>query len=246
MRSLAWLGVGWRLFIAHPAEWMIMALGTFIALTLSTLLLGPIPLIGPMVTPILLALLVGGLIFTANRQSAGEKPHFSQLFEGFRRHAANLSLVGVLYSIPLIFMHLLTILALGGGLIVGILGYSLGSTVSTILNGFVSMLAGLGAVWGVFFMLWGLMLLTLLFAPALIMFHSAAPLDAMRISLKASLRSLGAIVILAVMLYVLFIVALIPAGLGVLIYIPIVAGTLHAAYLDVFEPTAAIEGPRER
>ena len=240
LRGLTWLAAGWKMFFAHPAEWVLIALGTFVLLALSTLCV-PIPLIGPMLPPLLLALLIGGLGVAAETQSKGGAPRFSQLFEGFRRHAANLSLVGLFYSIPLIFMHLLTMLALGGGLLVGVLGWSLGGTLSGIASGLISMLAGLGAAWGVFLMLWGLMLLAMLFAPALIMFMEAAPFDAMRASLKASLHNLGAIVLLALLLYVLFIIALIPAGLGIMIYIPIVAGAMHAAYVDVFGSQPAPE-----
>lgn len=218
-----------------------MALGAFASLALSTLCV-PIPLIGPLLPPLLLALLIGGLVTAADAQGRGEELHFRLLFEGFHRHLANLSLVGVFYSIPLVFMHLLTLLALGGGLLAGVLGWSLGGRVSAIAGSLISMLAGLGAAWGVFFLLWGLMLLALLFAPALIMLADAAPFDAMRASLSASLRNIGAIVLLAVVLYVLFVVALIPAGLGVLIYIPIVAGAVHAAYVDIFQaPVAALE-----
>lgn len=233
------------MFFAHPAEWILLALGTLGGLGLATLCV-PLPLIGPMLPTLLLALLIGGLMTAAEAQRRGAELRFTLLFEGFRRHVANLSLVGVFYSIPLVFMHLLTMLAVGGGLLVGLLGWSLGEQVNAIASGLISMLAGLGAAWGVFFLLWGVMLLAFLFAPALIMFENIAPFDAMRTSLAASLRNIGAIILLALALYALFVVALIPAGLGILIYVPVAAGAMHAAYREVFPAQPALQSSEPR
>lgn len=230
-----WLGFGWRLFLERPAEWILMALGAFFLLAVSTLCV-PIPLIGPLMPPLLLTLLLAGMLYGAHVQSRRHVLGFRLLFEGFRRHPGNLTLIGVFYALPLVLMHLLTMLALGGGVLVGLLGWSLGSTVNQLAAGLISFLAGLGVLWVVFLMLWGLLLLAMLFAPALVMLDNYPPLDAMRYSLKASLASLGAIVLFAMCLYVLFVVALIPIGLGVLIYIPVVVGALHAAYQDVLAP----------
>jgi uncharacterized membrane protein len=221
------------MFMAHPAEWVLMALCAFIMLFVVTLLV-PIPLIGPVLPPLLLALLLGGMLHAAGVQAEGGQLHFMNLFEGLRRHPGNLTLVGLFYAIPLILVHLLAMLALGGGLLVSLFGLSIGGTINSVASNLISMLVDLGIALGVFLVLWGLLLLSMLFAPALVMKAKAPPLEAMRLSLAASLENIGAILLLAVILYVMFIVALLPAGLGVLLYIPLVVGILHAAYQDLF------------
>lgn len=235
LRSFAWLAAGWRLFAAHPADWLLMALGAFALLAVATLLV-PIPLIGPILPPLLLALLMGGMLEGANRQQAEARVPFEQLFAGFRRHAGNLTLVGLFYAIPLVLLHLLAYLALSGGLLVSLLGISLGATVNSLAASAMGLMADLGIALIVFFLLWGMMLLALLLAPALIMKDNIASFDAMRLSLSASLRNPGAMFLLAIMLYLLFILALLPAGLGILIYIPVVVGCVRAAHQELFAP----------
>ncbi|MDO6386188.1 MULTISPECIES: BPSS1780 family membrane protein [unclassified Uliginosibacterium] len=235
LRCFSWLAAGWRLFAAHPADWILMALGAFALLAVSTLLV-PIPLIGPILPPLLLALLMGGMLEAAGRQRAGESTRFELLFAGFRLHAGNLTLVGLFYAIPLVLLHLLAYLALSGGLLVSLLGISLGATVNSLAASAMGVLADLGVALVVFLLLWGMMLLALLLAPALIMKDNIASFDAMRLSLKASLRNPGAMFMLAIMFYLLFILALLPAGLGILIYIPVVVGAVQAAHTELFEP----------
>lgn len=233
LRCFSWLAAGWRMFTAHPADWVMMALCAFALLAVSTLLV-PIPLIGPIFPPLLLALLMAGMLHAAATQAQDGQSHFMQIFEGFRRHPGNLTLIGLFYAVPLILVHLLVMLALGGSLLVSLFGLSVGGTINSIASDLVGMLVDVGIALGIFLLLWGLLLLAMLFAPALVMEAKAPPLEAMRLSLAASLRNIGAVLLLAIILYILFMLALIPAGLGILIYIPLVVGTLHAAYQDLF------------
>lgn len=242
LRTFAWLAAGWRMFAAKPAEWLLIALGAFALLAASTLLV-PIPLLGPILPPLLLALLMGGMLDGAERASRGESFGFEQLFAGFRRHTGNLTLVGLFYALPLILLHLLAYLALSGGLLVSLLGISLGATVNSIAASAFGLLADLGVALVIFFLLWGMMVLALLLAPALIMKDRIAPFDAMRLSLSASLCNPGAMFMLALMFYLLFMLALLPAGLGILIYIPVVVGAMQAAYQDLFHTQPAATSP---
>lgn len=228
-RCFAWLAAGWRLFAAHPAGWVLIALCAFAMLAIPTMVLAPVPLIGPMIPPILLTLLLAGMLDAADAQVRHGRIRFVRLFEGFRRHPGNLMLVGLFYAIPLILVHLL-LMVIGGGLLVGMLG----GAITALTNAILSMLVDLGIALGIFLLLWGLLLLAMLFAPALIMLASAPPLEAMHLSLTASLHNLGAVLLLAILLYVLFALALLPAGLGIVIYLPVLVGTLHAAYHDMF------------
>ncbi|MDQ7988493.1 MAG: BPSS1780 family membrane protein [Candidatus Dactylopiibacterium sp.] len=241
-RCLSWLAAGWRLFAARPAEWILMALGTFVLLALSTLLV-PLPLVGPLVPPLLLALLMGGMLHAARLQRASQPGGVELLFSGARLHPGNLTLVGLFFAAPLILVHLLVYLALSGGVLVSVFGISLGTTLNAAVAGLLGMLADLGIALAVFLLLWGLMMLSLLLAPALIMFNDIASFDAMRLSLSASLRNLATMFVLAVLLYVLFGLALLPAGLGILIYVPVVVGTIAAAHADLFEAEAVAALP---
>lgn len=221
------------MFSAYPAEWILIALAAFAVLAIPTILL-VIPLVGPMLPPILLLLLLGGALSLADAQHRGLRPRMQLLFWGFRRHPGNLTLVGLFYALPLILIHLLVLLV-GGGLLVALLGSSLGGMLAELADSIINVLKDLSIPLLVFFMLWGVLLMALLFAPALIMFANIPPLEAMRLSLVASLRSLGAIVVFAIVVYITFPLVVIPtAGLGILLFIPLFVGTLYAAYRDLF------------
>ncbi|MEC5398368.1 BPSS1780 family membrane protein [Uliginosibacterium sp. H1] len=242
-RCLHWLAEGWRLFAAAPVQWLLMALLAFLLLFLGALL-APIPLLGPMVGPVVMVFVVAGMLEAAARVQRGEAPRARDLFAGFDRHPAHLLLLGLFFSIPLVLVSLLTLLAIGGGLLVGLLGAALGGALHGLLSGLTAFAAFLFGTWTVFLIVWGIMLLALLFAPALVMFDSASPLDAMRASLKASLANPGATLLCGLLLSLLFALALMPAGLGVLVLLPVAIGALYTAWREVLatdsmtEPTA--------
>ena len=67
----------------------------------------------------------------------------------------------------------------------------------------------------------------------------------MKLSLSACFGNFGAFVLLGVLIYVLIWVAMIPAGLGVLVLVPVLAGTLYASYLDIFGAPPALPAPAD-
>jgi uncharacterized membrane protein len=233
-QAFNWLASGWALFAAQPFQWALMALAVFVIMAIVSTVLVPLPIIGPMAAPVLFVLLTGGMLSGAARQARGETLRFEYLFDGFRLHGGNLALVGVLFSIPLVLMLLVVQLALVGGLLAGVLGAVLGSALSSLLSAATAFISVLVTGLGVSVFIYLLMILTLVCAPALIIYRGLPPLEAMGLSLKASLRNLGAILVFGLFMYVLFAVALIPAGLGVLIFIPVSVGALRQAYLDMF------------
>ena len=79
--------------------------------------------------------------------------------------------------------------------------------------------------------------------PALVMLHEVAPLDAMKLSVRACVHNLLAFIVLAALLYVGVWVAMIPAGLGMLVLIPVIAGALYAAWKETFSPLLALPEP---
>jgi uncharacterized membrane protein len=83
------------------------------------------------------------------------------------------------------------------------------------------------------------------FAPALILFGNARPMQALLISLRAVAKNWLALTVNGLALgMVLFVSALIPFMLGLLVAMPVLFGSLYAAYQGIFavwadEPTDA-------
>lgn len=224
---LQWLATGWRLFLRSPVVWLVQTL-IFIVIIAA---LSFVPIIGWAAAPVALPVLVAGFVAGAHALDRGEPLRIDHLFDGLRRHAGNLLLVGG--------FHLL------GALIAALIAAAIGG--SAMLTGMVvGAFAGMGMAAGgmmvgvlVFSVLWGMLMMALWFAPALVMLQDVSPLDAMRLSAQACFHNLLTFIVLAVLLYVLTWVSMLPAGFGVFILIPVIAGTLLAAWRDTFPlPTA--------
>ena len=100
---------------------------------------------------------------------------------------------------------------------------------------------GLGVIFG------GLMLSLLLslalsvpvvmaiwFAPALVFFNNMQPVEALKASFEACMKNVLAFLVYGLIVLVLAFFAALPVGLGFLVLIPVLAGSVYAAYRDVF------------
>lgn len=229
--ALRWLSAGWSLFVRNPAIWLAQTLILIIILAA----LGVVPFLGWAAAPVALPVLVAGLVAGAQALDRGEALRVGHLFDGLRRHAGNLLLVGG--------FHLL------GTLLAALVAAAIGG--SAVLTGMlVGAFAGMGLATGgvmfgvlVFTVLWALLMMALSFAPALVMLQDVAPLDAMKLSAQACFHNLLTFALLAAMLYVLVWVAMLPAGLGMLVLVPVLAGALYSAWRDIFAPPPALPAP---
>lgn len=222
--ALNWLAEGWRLFMKAPAQWVIQALIFFVIIAA----LGMLPFLGWAAAPVALPVLVAGMLSGAQAVDRGEALRVDALFDGIRRHAGNLLLVGAFHLLGLLLAAMVAA-AIGGsaaltGMAVGALA-GMGMTAGGMMLGVVA-----------FTVLWALLMMALWFAPALVILHEVAPLDAMKLSARACVHNLLAFIVLAALLYVGVWVAMIPAGLGMLVLIPVIAGALYAAWKETFSP----------
>ena len=220
--ALRWLADGWKLFLKAPLVWAIQAFVFFVIIAA----LGVLPLLGWAAAPIALPVLVAGMLSGAQMLDRGGVLRVSHLFDGIRHHAGNLLLVGSFHLLGALLAALIAAAIGGSAALTGmIVGSAHGAGVA----------AG-GMMLGVlvFTVLWVLLMMALWFAPALVMLHDIAPLDAMMLSARACFHNLLAFIVLAALLYVLTWVAMIPFGLGMLVLIPVIAGALYAAWKETF------------
>ena len=66
------------------------------------------------------------------------------------------------------------------------------------------------------------------------MLHELAPIAALKASFVACLNNWIPFLIYSVVLLVLCVVAAIPAGLGYLVLLPVLAASVYTAYRDIF------------
>lgn len=225
-----WLKTGWRLFSRNPGVWVVQA----ILMILCLFAMGVVPVINFAIVPISFPILAAGMLAGCRALSRGEPVEVGHLFTGLREHAGNLAMVGVFYFL--------------GGLCAALIGAGVGS--SAVLTGTLiglDLSFGVGVISGVvlgslvFMLLWILMITALWFAPALVFLDGLPPLDAMKLSVQACFRNVGVFFVLGIFLYVAGWLAMLPAGLGTLVLIPLVAGVCYASWQDVFPPADVID-----
>jgi uncharacterized membrane protein len=221
--SLVWLKAGWSYFVRDPGVWVAISVIFIVML----FVLGLVPLLGWAVVLIGFPIMVAGMVLGCHALAEGKPLRIEHLFAGLKVHAGNLSLVGVFYLLGGLIAGFVSVVVGGGALLTGYILGALAGLGLGLVSGVV-----LGSV--VFSVLWVLLITALWFAAPLVVLRDTPPLDAMKMSLSACFHNIGAFIVLGVLIYVLIWVAMIPAGLGVLVLIPVLAGTLYASYQDIF------------
>lgn len=222
-RAIEWIKAGWRHFRAAPGIWVLISL----ALVVLNVIIGLLPpMLGGAAAAILMPLVSGGLMATCERQEKGEAIKFDDLLRGFRENTGPLATLGGLLLLGFLTTSVVALVLGGGGALLG----TLGST-------------GIGAVLALgSLLLAGLVMLVLLtgltmaawFSPALVMFGIKAPKDALRVSFKACLKNWLPMLIHSLLIWLLLALSLLTAGLGLLILIPVLAGSIYRSYRDIF------------
>lgn len=226
-RGAAWFGEGWDLFKASPGVWVLM----FVVFTVLSLVLAIMPL-GSLVSSLCYPVVVAGIMLGCRSLQEGGPLRLAHLFEGFKKNVGNLLLVGILYLVGMmlifflagIAMALMIPLAIGGGASFNPNDLSsLMALAPWFLIGFLVVLA-----------LMLPLIMALWFAPALVVFHDVQPFAAMRSSFSGCLRNIVPFLVYGVVGFLLGVAALIPFGLGLLVYGPLLWATMYVGYRDIF------------
>lgn len=220
--AFEWLRRGWLTFMLNPGVWIAMTIVVFVIY----FGLSIVPLLGQLAANLLTPLLVAGLLAACRKAENGQTLEIPDLFAGFKTNSGELAVLGLLYMAGMLVIVAFVAL-LGGGSVAG--GMMLGRP------------AGFGIAFG------GMMLALLLsallsiplvmamwFAPALVLFNNMQPVPALKASFNACLKNLLPFLIYGVITLVLSFFAALPLGLGFLVLAPVLAGSLHASYRDIF------------
>lgn len=220
--AFEWIKQGWAMFVVNPGMWIAMTVILIVVMVAMTI----VPLIGAMAAYLLTPLFSAGMLAGCEKAAKGDALEVNDLFVGFKRHTGSLVMVGVLYMVGMLLI-LLVVAVLGGGSIAS--GMMMGRP------------AGFGVAFGgmMFAMLLSMALsvplfMAIWFAPALVLFNNMAPVDALKASFSACLKNILAFLVYGVILMVLSFFAALPIGLGFLILIPVIAGSLYVSYRDIF------------
>ena len=229
-RGVSWWGEAWTLFLRNPAMWLVM--GVLLMVRLGAL--GFIPALGPLISLLFAPVFAGSWLLAARKLDHGGQLEVGDLFAVFK-DKDQLTPLLVLGALLLAAMAVVALvvgavgMGAGVGTMMGMGGHaptSVGSVAAAMSAGMLAMLLFMAAGVAVGLALW--------FAPALIVFHRATPVDALKASLSASLRNIVAMALYGVLYLVAAMLASIPLGLGWIVLFPLVLLSTYVSYLDIF------------
>lgn len=219
-RGISWIGEGWGLFREAPGMWV----GIVLVLGVIFIVLSMLPLINLLVS-LVMPVFVGGLMLGCRDLARGDGLEFGHLFAGFKSHFGKLVTAGLLYAVGTFVV------------MVGVMLTMVGSMGLSALAG--GDMAGVDPMSVLPAMLVAMLLIlplamTVYFAPALIVLHDAAVVEAMSLSFKGCLRNILPFLIYGIVMAVLAFVASIPLMLGWLLLGPVMIASQYNAYRDIF------------
>ncbi len=221
-----WIKQGYALFMKAPLLWIVVLLICFIAV----LGLSAVPVVGEPLASLLLPVVLAGLMAGCRALEHGEELELAHLFSGFQQRTAQLVTLG---GIALVGQFLIfgVMMMVGGATLVGILMSGQPVEDPEVIRQAISG-AGIAVLLGL--TLFSVLMMAMQFAPMLVYFNGATPLEAMRLSLRAFVNNIGAMLVYGMTFILLAILASIPMMLGWLVLLPIVFTSIYACYCDIF------------
>lgn len=227
-----WIKQGYAIFLKAPLLWIV-----FLVICLAAAVgLSVIPVVGEPLLTLLMPIILAGLMSGCHALEQGEELELAQLFSGFHKQTSSLVTLG---GISLVSQYLIfgAMMAVGGAALVGIL---MSGQPDTDPNVLMEALAGAGFAVLLGLVLFSVLMMAMQYAPMLVFFGNATPLQAMKLSIRAFTHNVGAMLVYVLTFSFLAILASLPMFLGWLVLLPLTFTSLYASYRDIFPPTKEI------
>ncbi|OHX12082.1 hypothetical protein BI347_00180 [Chromobacterium sphagni] len=226
-------GRGWRWCVEafyivreQPLTWVLLAL----VYLLIHFAISLVPMIGNLIGAIVAPVFAAGFVMAASKSERGEELELADLFAGFRLMPGPLMQVGAMFFI---LMLTATLAVVAAGMATGVLGGLAGGHIEAGQRA-----AASGGVVGVLMLLMAVVVfvvsLSYWFAPAQVALGGVAPWPAVRSSLSAGLSNWLPLLVAGLTLSVLGLLALLPLGLGLLLWFPVAYVTAYTSWKDIF------------
>ena len=223
--GLDWWTRAWPLFTRQVGMWIGVIVVTFVIILVASF----IPVLGQLAILLFGPVIAGGLMLGAREVDRGGDLSFSHIFAGFSNQMGQLVLIGVIYLVGMIVAALITglIAGVGIGTMIGVSGGDPGAAGAAGASGvLLAVLVMLALILPLYMAVW--------FAPALVVFHELAAMDAMKASFFGCLKNIVPFLIYGIVGLLLGIVAAIPFGLGWLVLGPVMTASVYVGYRDIF------------
>ena len=219
-----WIVNAFKLFKQAPTIWISIC-GVFVVLFFGIAFL---PIIGGFISTLLGPVFLGGIMWSAKKQAAGDIPQLIDLFSGFKLRFVELLKVGVLYMFGTIFVMVLMTMLLAISSFFGFLS----------VDKNIQVIEQIGVIWPLLIVVLFAFLIVYsayFYAPTLVMLQGMKANEAMKLSFLAFWRNWQPILIMSIFGGVFLFLAMLPMFLGLIIALPVALLTSYICYVDVFE-----------
>lgn len=224
--GLKWIVDGFALFRLRPSVWI--ALTAIWMLICVVLVL--IPSLGQLLLYLVTPALGAGMLVGCRALERGHNLEISHLFAGIRSHPGPLITIGGFYLLGSVITFGVFMMLGGDRIITAALERAADANLSPPDVPAAPLLSVLLVV---------PLFMAVIFAPALVMFQNLPAVQAIKASFTGCLANLAPVLLFAVLSAVLAMIAMLPYGLGMLIWVPIYAGAVYRGYKALFEGSAA-------
>lgn len=215
-----WVQQAFFLVREQPLTWLLFA-SSYLALQL---LLGMLPAIGQLLAIMVAPLFAGSFVLAAQRADRGDTLRPAEVLAAFQDFARPLIGLGLSYFGLLVLAMLLLMLLLMG--LMGGMHDPQQMQALPLGKQLVGMVLLAGGLFAASLLYW--------FAPAAVVLAGFDPLRAMRCSLAGGLANWAAVLLCGVVLALLLFLAMLPFGLGLLLWLPVMFVSVYMAWQDVF------------
>ena len=225
-RGVDWISAGWRLFAKAPLMWVVSILVMIVLHIVANI----VPILGGIAMHVLQPVFFAGFIVACRSLEAGGEFEIEHLFAGFKREFANLIIVGLLLLAGVVALFLVFFAFAGFGLVTALLAGDAENMLPAIMAS--GLTIALGALVATALSI--PLMMAYWFAPPLVMMHGVPPMAAMKASFFGCLRNILPFLVYGILMTLLLIVAMIPIGLGLFVWLPVMLASSYAAYRDIF------------
>ena len=219
----SWIVEGFQIFKLNPLMWIVLLLiYLVIAVALSF-----VPIIGSLVFNLIGPVFIAGFMLGCRALDNGEELLINHLFAGFKENTGQLITIGGIYLVGLIVII--------GAVVAGMV--SSGADLSALSKGIppdaeTSKSLLLAILFG--FLLVIPLMMAYWFAPALVALNNLSAIEAMKQSFNACWQNILPLFVFSIIGTVLLMLAMIPLGLGLLVFFPVMIAVLYTSYKDIF------------
>src|SRR5690349_1222135 len=221
-----WIVEGWGLFTKAPLMWILSLIVIFVV----AVILGLVPIIGQLAFQLLQGVIAAGFMVACRSLEKGGEFEIEHLTAGFSKRFVPLLIVGVLLLLGYIAI-LLVFMAFVG---VGILGAFATGDAENAARAIMASMGSIAIGTLVTLALMVPLLAAYWFAPALVMMHDMKPMAAMKESFFACFRNFVPFLVYGIVMMIAAFVAVLPFGLGMLVWVPVAIASTYVAYRQIF------------